>query len=414
MKPLGNNYWEGNGSPEGVHGLSPGSWYEDKQTGNVYLKLTPAGTRTGWRRTVDGKGTVQQQVDKGVLPARAGAKGDPGEPGAPGAPGEPGADGAAATIAIHSVVTGEPGTDAEVENLGNENAASLRFTIPRGDKGEKGDDGEGGSGGGGAYAPLIPIPDSRYWRIFIVANNGEVTFTAAVGIRFFAIDGSLISTTGTTITGSSQNAADFAAANAFKPWSSDSSGYWSSLAGSVSNQWLKVDFGAGNEKAVYGFTMTGVRDPTRVPKDFRLEYSSDNINWTTALTALNQSGWALGGTDTRTYSFPEPLGFILRPPRTATGTSETILPQDAGGVVRLTSASAVTMTLPNTSKPGFKVTFIQSGAGQVTLSPQVGATRIHRQGHTKTAGQGAVVNALCETNTSGLSASWVIWGDTAA
>lgn len=47
--------------------------------------------------------------------------------------------GLAATIEIDSTITGEPGTDAKVENVGNEREASFRFTIPRGEKGENGD-----------------------------------------------------------------------------------------------------------------------------------------------------------------------------------------------------------------------------------------------------------------------------------
>lgn len=56
-----------------------------------------------------------------------GLKGDTGETG-PEGPQGPGA-----TITIGSVTTGEPGTDASVENVGTETDAILNFTIPRGD-----------------------------------------------------------------------------------------------------------------------------------------------------------------------------------------------------------------------------------------------------------------------------------------
>lgn len=58
-----------------------------------------------------------------------------------------GADGTAATITVGEVVTGEPGTSASVENTGNESAAVLKFTIPKGEKGDKGDKGEKGDTG---------------------------------------------------------------------------------------------------------------------------------------------------------------------------------------------------------------------------------------------------------------------------
>lgn len=71
--------------------------------------------------------------------AEKGAQGEPGHKG------EDGQDGAAATIQIGEVITGEPGTNASVENTGTENAAILKFTIPRGNTGEPGQDGEDGT-----------------------------------------------------------------------------------------------------------------------------------------------------------------------------------------------------------------------------------------------------------------------------
>lgn len=49
-----------------------------------------------------------------------------------------GPPGQAATITVGETVTGEPGTQAAVENTGTENAAVLRFTIPRGAAGPTG------------------------------------------------------------------------------------------------------------------------------------------------------------------------------------------------------------------------------------------------------------------------------------
>ena len=46
--------------------------------------------------------------------------------------------GKAATIEVAETVTGEPGSAADVQNIGNENAARLRFTIPRGQTGPVG------------------------------------------------------------------------------------------------------------------------------------------------------------------------------------------------------------------------------------------------------------------------------------
>jgi hypothetical protein len=58
--------------------------------------------------------------------------GPEGPEGSQGIQGETGPQGKAATVSIGTVTTGLPGTDATVENVGNDNAAVLNFTIPRG------------------------------------------------------------------------------------------------------------------------------------------------------------------------------------------------------------------------------------------------------------------------------------------
>lgn len=65
-------------------------------------------------------------------PAPVNIKGEQGKHGADGK------DGAAATVAIGTVTTGEPGTTASVTNVGTDTAAVLDITIPRGDKGTDG------------------------------------------------------------------------------------------------------------------------------------------------------------------------------------------------------------------------------------------------------------------------------------
>ena len=70
-----------------------------------------------------------------------GDKGDTGATGAKGDKGDTGEQGAAATIRIGSVVTGEPGTNADVSNSGTRYDAILNFVIPRGNP---------GAGGGGS------------------------------------------------------------------------------------------------------------------------------------------------------------------------------------------------------------------------------------------------------------------------
>ncbi|WP_375414617.1 hypothetical protein [uncultured Bradyrhizobium sp.] len=64
--------------------------------------------------------------------------------GAKGDTGNPGVAGNAATVAIGSVTTGAAGSSAAVSNVGSSNAATLNFTIPRGDQGIQGIQGSQG------------------------------------------------------------------------------------------------------------------------------------------------------------------------------------------------------------------------------------------------------------------------------
>ncbi|CAI3953053.1 collagen-like triple helix repeat-containing protein, partial [Commensalibacter communis] len=84
------------------------------------------------------KGDKGEKGEQGIQ----GEKGDKGDKGDQGDKGDKGDQGQAATIAIGTVTTGEPETDAIVTNVGDENNARLNITIPKGQKGDKGDQGE--------------------------------------------------------------------------------------------------------------------------------------------------------------------------------------------------------------------------------------------------------------------------------
>jgi hypothetical protein len=73
-----------------------------------------------------------------------GKDGTDGVDGKDGHDGKDGADGQAASVTVDSTVTGEPGTNANVENVGDSTNARLIFTIPRGAQGAKGEDGKDG------------------------------------------------------------------------------------------------------------------------------------------------------------------------------------------------------------------------------------------------------------------------------
>ena len=91
----------------------------------------------GTNASVTNSGTQSAAVLNFTIPR--GDKGDQGDPGTPGTPG------AAATIAVGTTTTGNPGTNASVTNSGTSSAAVFNFTIPKGAKGDPGDPGTPGS-----------------------------------------------------------------------------------------------------------------------------------------------------------------------------------------------------------------------------------------------------------------------------
>jgi len=80
-------------------------------------------------------------------------------------------------------------------------------------------------------------------------------------------------------------------------------------------------------------------------------------------------------------------------------------------VIIFNSASAVTLTLPNTLTEGWECGILQMGAGQVTIAVTGGAP-ISRGGHTKTAGQYAMASVFVESN-AGTAPVVILTGDTA-
>lgn len=116
-------------------GIPKGDKGDKGDTGTPGAAATVAvGTTTtgnpGTSASVTNVGTSSAAVLNFTIP-----KGDKGDTGATGSPGTPGA---AATVAVGTTTTGNPGTNASVTNSGTSSAAVFNFTIPRGDKGDTG------------------------------------------------------------------------------------------------------------------------------------------------------------------------------------------------------------------------------------------------------------------------------------
>ena len=76
-----------------------------------------------------------------------------------------------------------------------------------------------------------------------------------------------------------------------------------------------------------------------------------------------------------------------------TGTTYTLVSTDNGKVITLNNSNGITLTVPSGLGSGFNCLIIQKGTGQIFISAS-GTTLINRQGHTKTAGQYAVVSIV--------------------
>ena len=95
---------------------------------------------------------------------------------------------------------------------------------------------------------------------------------------------------------------------------------------------------------------------------------------------------------------------------TQTGTTYTTVLTDAGKMITCNNASAITVTIPPNSSVAYEagtvLSFIQKGAGQVTLSAGVGVTLNNANG-LKTASQYSVISCWKEDTDT-----WIVYGDT--
>lgn len=95
---------------------------------------------------------------------------------------------------------------------------------------------------------------------------------------------------------------------------------------------------------------------------------------------------------------------------TQTGTTYTTVLTDAGKMITCNNASAITVTIPPNSSVAYEagtvLSFIQKGAGQVTLSAGVGVTLNNANG-LKTASQYSAISCWKEDTDT-----WIVYGDT--
>ena len=106
-----------------------------------------------------------------------------------------------------------------------------------------------------------------------------------------------------------------------------------------------------------------------------ISYTAGNVSTTGNLTGGNVSTSTISGFAANVASI---------------SANYPITAADNGKIIQSTSASAITVTIPNGLPTGFNCTIVQMGAGQITFS----GTYLNRGSFTKTASQYAVVSIL--------------------
>lgn len=137
----------------------------------------------------------------------------------------------------------------------------------------------------------------RRWRARAPRDNGG-TIVSASEITFRATPGGAAIAGGTPI--SSGDTGGFVKGNAFD---GNPATFWAST-GTTNGTYIGLDFGAGNEKVVAGFTwrIRTDSDANQSPIIMLIEYDDGDDNWTVAFSAADLAAWAVG--ETRTVTDP--------------------------------------------------------------------------------------------------------------
>ena len=120
---------------------------------------------------------------------------------------------------------------------------------------------------------------SRYWRVLIGRNNGD-SFKSIGEIELRESEGGADATGSGTASASSSFSGSF---NADKVFDNSNSTWWSSTNGASFPQWVKYDFGAGNEKDIVELALTSLNnaDQAQSPRDYSLQFSASDRDWET-------------------------------------------------------------------------------------------------------------------------------------
>jgi hypothetical protein len=149
----------------------------------------------------------------------------------------------------------------------------------------------------------------RYWRFNFHPHPPLTDFVAIIAEveLFTTVGGADISSQATVTTPNEKYPYVVTNVN-----DDNDSTYWSQWSDTY--QWLRFDFGVGNNKDIVGYSFTAnTISPASAPYAWDFQYSDDNSSWTTAISV---SGETFGYGEKKTYSlsFPDSAYSLLDSP----------------------------------------------------------------------------------------------------
>jgi len=142
---------------------------------------------------------------------------------------------------------------------------------------------------------------SRYWRIYITATEAAGTGSDYINCALIALhrvpgDGvNQVPIVGGTTAESSSFGGGYVSNYAWKNTAEDGSfslgSFWHSSY-QAPPYWATLDCGSGNSIEATELVLIGTNIPTRMPKDFEVQISTDGSTWTTVKSFAGITGWS--------------------------------------------------------------------------------------------------------------------------
>ena len=155
----------------------------------------------------------------------------------------------------------------------------------------------------GTEVPIITTISAQYWRVYISANNGAAN--CAVAELYFYDGGGLVDTFTNRETNSIASSFANSGNRAALAYDQLDSSKWTSL--SAAPAWIGYDFGtpvALSDLQMMGQYVTG-NQAAVAPKDFDIEWSNDNVSWTSIASYTGETGWT--GAEVRNFVIQTPV-----------------------------------------------------------------------------------------------------------